>query len=350
MRRLPIYFLIDVSESMVGTPIKKVEEGIATIIQQLKTDAIAIETVWVSIVIFAGQAKTLTPLQDLVSFYPPKFPIGGGTSLSKGLGHLMYELRSNIKKTTSESKGDWKPIVYLFTDGSPTDDTAIAIQEWKSNWARTANLVAVSMGGTADLSILRQLTGDVLEFDNTDSAAYAEFFKWVTDSIKTNSESVDAGSDIFDVGRFDGDKVTKANFEKALPIGEMIDDNFVVLTCKCSNTKRPYLIKYQQQVTEQNLGGLAFATKGFRLVGAFEVDDSYFSLSDETGANNKVNTQELMGAPTCPSCGNQFAFAVCQCGKVHCIGHEADSTCPWCGNIGSYGSGTGGFDVNRAQG
>jgi len=350
MRRLPIYFLIDVSESMVGTPIKKVEEGIGMIIRQLKTDAQAMETVWISIVIFAGQPKTLTSLQDLVSFYPPAFPIGGGTSLSKGLGHLMFELRANIKKTTTESKGDWKPIVYLFTDGTPTDDTSVAIQEWTNNWARSANMVAVSMGRSADLSVLRQLTDNVLEFDSSDPTAYAEFFKWVTDSIKTNSESVDSGSDLFDIGRFDGEKVTKADFEKRPPRGGAIDDNYVVLAGKCSNTKRPYLIKYQQQLNEESIGGLDFSTKGFRLVGAYEVDDSYFSLSDEAGVDRKVNTHELMGAPTCPSCGNQHAFAVCQCGKLHCIGNEAESTCPWCGATGTYGSGTGGFDVNRAQG
>ena len=116
MRRLPIYFLIDVSESMVGEPILEVEEGLSTIIQTLKKDAHAMETVWVSIIIFAGQAKTLVPLNDIVSFYPPKFPIGSGTSLSKGLGHLMFELRKNIIKTTIENKGDWKPIIFLLTD------------------------------------------------------------------------------------------------------------------------------------------------------------------------------------------------------------------------------------------
>jgi len=31
MRRLPIYFLIDVSESMVGEPIEWVQDGMATI-------------------------------------------------------------------------------------------------------------------------------------------------------------------------------------------------------------------------------------------------------------------------------------------------------------------------------
>jgi uncharacterized protein YegL len=113
MRRLPIYFLIDISESMVGEPIQLVEEGLATIIQALKTDPNAIETVWVSIIVFAGQPKTLVPLQEIINFYPPKFPIGSGTSLSKGLGHLMFELRKNIVKTTVDVKGDWKPIVFL---------------------------------------------------------------------------------------------------------------------------------------------------------------------------------------------------------------------------------------------
>jgi uncharacterized protein YegL len=46
--------------------------------------------------IFAGQAKTIVPLQELMNFYPPKFPIGSGTSLSSGLGHLMFELKKNI--------------------------------------------------------------------------------------------------------------------------------------------------------------------------------------------------------------------------------------------------------------
>jgi uncharacterized protein YegL len=33
----------------------------------------------------------------------------------------MYELRKNQVLTTPEKKGDWKPIVFLFTDGSPSD-------------------------------------------------------------------------------------------------------------------------------------------------------------------------------------------------------------------------------------
>lgn len=66
MRRLPIYFLIDVSESMVGEPIIQVEKGMRNIIQELRTDPYALETVFVSVIVFAGKEKVLSPLTELL--------------------------------------------------------------------------------------------------------------------------------------------------------------------------------------------------------------------------------------------------------------------------------------------
>ena len=184
-RRLPIYFLIDVSESMVGEQIQLVEEGLATIIKDLKTDPYALETVHISIIAFAGQAMTLVPLTDIINFYPPKFPVGGGTSLGSGLGQLMFEIKRNIVKTTIDQKGDWKPIIFLFTDGVPTDNPTAAFSEWNQNWKSKTNLVAVSFGESTDLHRLKELTDNVLLFKNTTPQSYKEFFRWVTASIKT---------------------------------------------------------------------------------------------------------------------------------------------------------------------
>lgn len=348
MRRLPIYFLIDISESMVGEPIQQVEEGLATIIQALKTDPNAIETVWVSIIVFAGKSKTLVPLQEIIHFYPPKFPIGSGTSLSKGLYHLMFELRKNIVRTTAEQKGDWKPIVFLFTDGIPTDNTKTAISEWKLNWQGSANLVAISFGSETDTHLLSELTDTVLYFKNTDAKAYKQFFKWVTDSIKTSSVSVENNSSGFELAKIDGEIISKIDLTKTKT--QFVDNNFVVLAAKCQNTKRPYLIKYKKRVVSNSLGGMELDTISYRLVGAFQVASSYFELSENLNTDFKVNTDELIGAPTCPCCGNQFAFAVCSCGKLHCIGEEEISTCPWCENQGIYETGEGGLDINRTQG
>jgi uncharacterized protein YegL len=348
MRRLPIYFLIDVSESMVGDQIQLVEDGMATIIKAIKQDPHAIETVWVSIIVFAGQAKTLVPLQEIVSFYPPKFPIGGGTSLSKGLGHLMFELRKNTVKTTFEQKGDWKPIVFLFTDGVPTDDTKSVISEWKENWAKIANLVAISFGEETDTQILGELSENVLHFKNSTEEDYKKFFKWVTDSIKTSSISVENNSSGFELAKIDNDTISKIDLEKAPRPNLYVDNNFVVLAGKCQNTKRPYLMKYRKFIQPSGISDLQ--TKAYRLVGGFQVDNTYFELCDETGIDAKVSSDELIGAPACPCCGNQFGFAMCVCGKIHCIGDESMSTCPWCGNQGSYTAGEGGFDVGRTLG
>lgn len=85
MRRLPIYFLVDVSESMVGEPIQQVQDGMRMIVQELRTDPYALETAYISVIAFAGKAKSVTPLTELYKFYPPTFPIGGGTSLGAAL-------------------------------------------------------------------------------------------------------------------------------------------------------------------------------------------------------------------------------------------------------------------------
>lgn len=352
MRRLPIFFLIDVSESMVGEPIQQVEEGLAMIVKELKSDPYALETVWISIIVFAGQPRTLVPLQEIVSFYPPRFPIGSGTSLAHGLGHLMFEMRKNVVTTTTEQKGDWKPIVFLFTDGVPTDDTLGAIREWKSKWQTGANMVAVSFGDGADLHLLGELTQHVMLFKNTTPASYKAFFQWITASIKTNSVNVDNNRNVFDLTSMDGETISKvdlADFKQTrLP---MIDRNYAVMAAKCQNTKRPYLIKYKLH----NMAPLGNSdrrnSEAYVLMGAYQVDQSYFELSDERGVSTKIHTDKLMGAPHCPCCGNQFGFAMCACGGILCHGFEEVTTCPWCGMNGRFvPGGDEGFDVTRTQG
>ena len=100
MRRLPIYFLIDISESMAGEPIKQVQDGMRTLVQTLRTDPYALETVYISIIAFAGKARILSPLTEIFKFYPPEFPLGGGTSLGKGLDCLMDDIEKSVVKTT----------------------------------------------------------------------------------------------------------------------------------------------------------------------------------------------------------------------------------------------------------
>ena len=350
MRRLPIYFLIDVSESMVGEPIEEVQNGIRTIIQELRFDPYALETVYVSIIAFAGKAKTISELTELFKFYPPKFPIGGGTSLGVGLNHLMDSIDRDVQKTTLEAKGDWKPIVFLFTDGTPTDNPDRAIQRWNTKYRKGCNLIAISIGDNVDTKMLGSITDNVLRLKDTDANSFTAFFKWITASIKTSSVSVsETANDELKLAPIDGINLEKIDTNKPC----RIDENFAVVMGKCQTTKRPYLIKYAKRIRPLDVEGLKhFNVTDFKLVGAFPVEEeSYNILADKSHTKRNINTIELLGAPTCPCCGNQFGFVVCECGNIFCVGDPEYNKCPWCGLEGTLGEGKAeGMNVNRARG
>lgn len=345
MRRLPIYFLVDVSESMVGTPIEQVQEGMRTIIQNLRVDPYALETVFVSIIAYAGKAEVLSPLTELYKFYPPVFPIGGGTALGKGLECLMDDMERNVRKTTLEEKGDWKPIIFLFTDGNPTDDYAAAFRRWNEKYRSHCNLVAVSIGDNVNVLTLAQITNDILLLKETDPESFCKFFKWITASIQTTSMSVSEQNT-------DGLKLAPTagiNLEKVDPreCTDNVDENFVVLHGRCQTTRQDYLIKYARRSPYFN--GWENPSE-FKLVGAYPINkESYARLSGNTQA--KINTTKLVGVPACPCCGNQIGAVVCECGNLFCVGESNRNECPWCGLVGTLGhGGPEGMNITRGLG
>ncbi|EHQ42783.1 TerY-C metal binding domain-containing protein [Myroides odoratus] len=349
MRRLPIYFLIDVSESMIGNPIEEVQEGIATIVKELKTDPYALETVSICIIGFAGKSEIITPLQEIISFYPPKIPIGSGTSLAQGLQVLMQSFDRDLIKTTYEQKGDWKPVVFLFTDGVPTDSanyTDETITSWNNQYRKQCSLVAISIGENTNYNLLGKLTDHVLQFNNTTSEAYHSFFNWVTASIKATSVNVNANIDRIDLSKAHPDVIEKIDLTKNHTIP---DDQFVVLNAKCSKTERMYLIKFKRSFSDSGFWDLQ--SRDYIAEGAFRIDEAtYKQYSSNRDYSLKVSSQELRGNPSCPCCGNIYSVATCVCGGVHCISGDGYNTCPWCGNEGHYGLSDSDFDINRTLG
>lgn len=348
MRRLPVYFLIDVSESMVGDPIQQVQDGMRMIIQELRTDPYALETAFVSIIAFAGKAKTLSPLTELYKFYPPTFPVGGGTSLGDALEFLMDDIDKSVTKTTPERKGDWKPLVFLFTDGTPTDDCTAAFRRWNQKYRRSANIVAISIGDNADTQLLGQISDNVLRLNATDGMSFKAFFKWVTASIKATSVSVsDTGKDELKLAPTKGINLEKVDTSKPAAI----DENYAVLLGKCSTTKKAYLIKYAKHLYDfPGLESVGVRATDFKLVGAYPIDEESYQSLCAGKSNRYINTMSLRGVPACPCCGNQLGVVVCECGNVMCADGETTS-CPWCGMKGTLGGITeGGLDISRGKG
>jgi uncharacterized protein YegL len=350
MRRLPIFFLLDVSESMAGDSLRQLQQGLERLVRSLRTDPHALETVYLSMIAFAGKAKTLTPLIEVASFYPPRLPVGSGTALGVALEHLMVEIDKNVIKTTPDRKGDWKPVVYLMTDGKPTDNIANALRRWQKYYKNQVSLIAIGVGQYAALDTLRQLTDQVLHLDAQNDEDFRKFIDWVSQSVVAQSRSVSASSN-------EGVNLAKLDDSIMSKIGDLsaaakVDEDFVILTGRCQNTRLPYLIKYERMPFNFEGGNFSMRLDRYNMAGVMALESDYYELSDDSMATPTINTDALVGGAGCPHCGNPYAIAACgNCNQLMCIRGEGEARCPHCQFENHFGFSEGeGFDISRARG
>lgn len=195
MRRLPVYLLLDTSGSMNGEPIEAVKNGVQIMINSLRQNPQAIETAFISIITFDSSARQVVPLTDLASFQMVDIKATGTTALGEALQLVSNCIDHEVAKTTTEKKGDWKPLVFIMTDGIPTDNWQSGLTAFKQR--KVAYTIACAAGSGADTAILKQITDNVLSLDTADSQSIARFFAWVTASIGVTSTKVeDAGKEL----------------------------------------------------------------------------------------------------------------------------------------------------------
>ena len=195
MRRLPVYLLLDTSGSMSGEPIEAVKNGVQVMISSLRQNPQAIETAFLSVITFNSSATQLIPLTDLASFQMQDIKASGTTSLGEALSLVSRCIDNEVQQTTTEKKGDWKPLVFIMTDGVPTDNWQNGLAEFKRR--KIAYTVACAAGSGADTNVLKQITENVVSLDTADGNSIAKFFAWVTASIGVSSTKVeDAGKEV----------------------------------------------------------------------------------------------------------------------------------------------------------
>ena len=345
MRRLPIFLLVDVSESMAGDNLRNLQDGMSRLTKVLRSNPYALETAALSVIAFAGKANTLTPLVEVFSFYPPKLPLGSGTSLGRGLEHLMDEIQRNVVKSTPERKGDYRPVVYLMTDGKPTDKVESAIARWKRDFARSVTLVAIAIGPYASMETLSQLTEHVLRFDGSTDEDFKRFIDWVSASVVAQSQAVNEGG---------GVKLAKSD-DVVMKLSELtsqapVDEDFVVVQGRCQHKRLPYLMRFQRVGGVMETSGLRLNTTEYHLSDVFAAEKDFDDWSDERGITATISTEFLRGSPGCPHCGNPVGFAACSCGQVLCVKGSGTAVCPGCDSTITMASSDADFAVTRSRG
>lgn len=337
MRRLPVYILLDCSESMVGDAINSVQSGLATLLTSLRSDPHALETAWVSIITFSQEAEQIVPLQEITEIQTPRLIPRPGTALGKAFSLLQNCIEAEVKRSSPGQKADYRPLVFLLTDGQPTDDWR-TVRQAVSDFAnpRIANLYAIGCGDDIDFDMLNEVADGVFKIADMNPNTLKKLFIWLTASVQSASQAIGGGED------YAGIDISKKPPEIS-PIGKGAHQRHtgpplqVFLKAMCINENLPYLMRFRlncetQMYVPVQSHKLEPETKGKQL---FDVP--------------QINASMLEGVPGCPHCPNS-TVGVCGCGGVMCLPELPPTSvvCPNCENRISW-SDRGGQDFTIQQ-
>ena len=193
-RRLPIYLVLDTSGSMMGDPISAVQQGLNMLLSDLNSEPSALETAYLSVITFNSTAQQVVPLTAITDFRQPPLEASGTTAFGAALAKLEECLARDVVKGGSGRKGDWRPLVFVMTDGQPTDTWEPAAARVKA--AKVGNVIACAAGGAADEQMLKKLTDNVVKLNDLGPDALKAYFKWVSSTVTEASRSAGAGKDL----------------------------------------------------------------------------------------------------------------------------------------------------------
>lgn len=345
MRRLPIYLLIDTSESMVGPAIESVRNGLSAMLSALRKNPYALEMGAIGVITFGGKAQRATPLTEVYSFQQPELDIKPGTTLGAAIAILDQAIQTEIVKTTPEQKGDYKPLVFIVTDGQPTDEWRAAFERFKRNH-RSVIVYAIGCGDDVDFSILKELTDQTYSMEQMDAETFAKLFVCISSSIQAASGAIGEGGKQGGAINLEKDAGGAVKKVDAVERPASRKKRQVLIPGVCQKTKKPYLLRHR---LDETIGK-------YRCVAGHKLDKPF--SKEEAGAIETVSSGELMGLVPCPHCGSQ-GHGHCDCGVITCLdvtnpvrvgGVEViKMQCPVCGNVGYMGAG-GSFDVNQSAG
>jgi len=199
-RYLPVYLLLDTSGSMEGAPIESVRQGLEMFQREVNSDPFAHQVVKVGVITFADDARFVTGgLVPISKFQPPALEAKGGTRLDLAFQVLLESIDRDVAKPVmGGQKGDWKPVVFVLTDGRPTAEwrpARDAVINRPTGQIRPSVIVAVGCGPDVDENTLKEISTGTAFRMGSSSASFVALFQYLSQSI---TNSVQPGGNIAD--------------------------------------------------------------------------------------------------------------------------------------------------------
>ena len=163
-RMCPVIFVIDTSGSMDGAPIGAVNAALENVLPELvaMNEKNADNEIRVALMTFESNVRWLTSElmlpEDLQDMWQDL-----NTGVLTSMGAAFNELNNMLSIShgfMQHASGSVAPVLFLLSDGEPTDDYKSGLSKLKNNnWYKVAVRVAIGYGNSND-DVLREFTGN----------------------------------------------------------------------------------------------------------------------------------------------------------------------------------------------
>ena len=188
---LPVVLLLDVSSSMGGESIKKLNIAVKEMISDFASAEKNDVEILVSIITFGAKVLLHTPYTSAKDIEWQDLTVSGSTPM--GTAFSMAKAMIEDKETTPSRA--YRPTIVLVSDGEPTDSwqqpLRALVNDGRSN---KCDRMAMAIGGAASNTVLNEFISGTENkvFTAQDASQIQEFFKFVTMSVTTRTNSQNA--------------------------------------------------------------------------------------------------------------------------------------------------------------
>ena len=161
---LPTYILLDTSSSMEPAQ-DTLNQTVESLYDELSLNPSICDFVHASIITFSDDAHVvlgMTDIQELTAL--PVIKCAGVTNFNRACQMVRACIDRDVDQLTTLGRKVLRPVVFVLTDGQPTDERGYRTEAWRSDhaqlvdrsWRRSPNVVPFGFG-TATPEVIRDM-------------------------------------------------------------------------------------------------------------------------------------------------------------------------------------------------